>query len=105
MTVTPTQPSDRLDVRLQSAGILSGQGAEPAHRDVSAAFRWGPEANWYAGHKTTREQYEYMLSLRNYGGPIVHPYFGSPYRGSQFYNPNYWQDRERGAPWFPDRRG
>jgi hypothetical protein len=105
MTVTPTQPSDRLDVRLQSAGILSGQGTEPAHRDVSAAFRWGPEANWYAGYYTTRAQYEYVLSLRNYGGPRVNPYFGSPYQGSWAYNPNYWQDRERGEPWFPDRRG
>lgn len=104
MTVTPTQPSDRLDVRLQSAGILPGQGVEPVHRAGDALFRWGPEALWFAGYHTTREQYEYMLRMQNYGGPRVNPYFGSPYGGSWQYNPNYWQDRASGSPWFPDRR-
>lgn len=106
MTVTPTQPSDRLDVRLQRAGIIPGQGIEPVHRGTSdALFRWGPEANWFAGYYTTRQQYEWVLSQRNYGGPIAHPYYGSGYRGSPYYNPDHWRDRDSGTPWFPDRRG
>lgn len=105
MTVTPTQPSDRLDVRLQSAGILSGQGVEATRRDMGAAFRWGPNAQWFAGYHTTREQWERMVALQNYGGPRVNPYFGSGYRGSPYYNPDHWRDWDSGTPWFPDRRG
>ena len=40
LSVTPTQPSDRLDVRLQQAGILSGQTIESTRGSAHGAFWW-----------------------------------------------------------------
>ncbi len=105
MTVTPTQPSDRLDVRLQSAGILSGQGVEPAHRGMGwPTFGRGGRGDFFAGPLTPHWFVRWLESQANYGAPRAHPYYGSGYQGSPYYNPNYWDDRAADRWYDPNRR-
>lgn len=101
MTVTPTQPSDRLDVRLQSAGILPGQGIEPAHRGLGWP-EWG--SDFWAGPLTPHWFVRWLDSQRNYGAPAAHPYYGSGYRGSPYYNPYLFEDMAADRWYDPNRR-
>jgi len=105
LTVTPTQPSDRLDVRLQSAGILPGQTIEPVHRGMGwPTFGRGGRGDFFADWNTPSWFVRWLESQANYGAPRAHPYYGSGYQGSPYYNPYYWEDRAADRWYDPNRR-
>lgn len=89
--------------RFEDAQLASLMGQGSSKNPLSGLSVTDPAiwkyAHFFAGPNTPQRFIDWLMSpaMQRAGAPSVMPWFGSPYRNSNWYNENYWRDRRRGG--------